>query len=124
MREYLLKQLIPFDQDRVAHMNLESVRKRIRPMLVNGLDVQEISTQLGSQAPTRTVFGDLYWISVVRWDGTRPATPIGPKAVASWNISADEISKIDLSNLAADPVEGSLEITSFGTLGRIGTFKP
>ena len=123
LREYILKQLIPFDQERLARMSFDSVRKWIRPMLFNGQDVQEISTQLGSQPPTRTIFADLYWVAVVRWDAPRPATPIGPKAVASWNIPADEISKLALSNLAADPVEGKFEVTSFATFGKVGSLK-
>jgi hypothetical protein len=124
LREYLLKQLLPFDQERLSRVSLESVRKRIRPMMLNGAELQEISTQLGSAAPARTVFADLYWLAVVRWDAPRPATPIGPKVIASWKIPADEISKIALSNLASDPVDGTFEVTSFGTLGRVGSLKP
>jgi hypothetical protein len=93
-------------------------------MMLNGAELQEISTQLGSAAPARTVFADLYWLAVVRWDAPRPATPIGPKVIASWKIPADEISKIALSNLASDPVDGTFEVTSFGTLGRVGSLKP
>jgi hypothetical protein len=123
LREYLFKQLVPFDQERLARMSLESVRKRIRPMLVNGTDLQDLTTQLGSQPPTRTIFGDLYWVPVVRWDAPRPATPIGPKALAAWKFAIDEINKLAMANLAADPVEGSFEVTSFGTLGKIGTLR-
>jgi hypothetical protein len=123
LREHLSKQLIPFDQERLAHMSFESIRKRIRPMLANGADVQDLTVQLGSQPPMRTIFGDLYWIPVARWDAPRPGTPIGPKVLAAWKIASDEINKLALSNLAADPVEGTFEVASFGTLGRIGTLK-
>ena len=92
-------------------------------MLVNGEQVQEISSRVGSQVPTRTVFADLYWIAVVRWDAPRPATPIGPKVVASWNVAADQINQLALANLASDPVEGSFEITSFATFGKAGALK-
>jgi len=123
LRDYLQRQLIPFDQERLAHVSFESIRKRVRPMLLNGADAQDISMQLGSAVPTRTVFADLYWIPVVKWEAPRPATPIGPKVASSWNISADEITKIAISNLAGDPVESAFEVTSFGTLGRVGSLK-
>jgi hypothetical protein len=123
LREQLLRQLIPFDQQRLAHASFNDIRKRIRPMLFNGADVHELSTQLGSQLPTRTLFADLYWIPVVRWDAPRPATPIGPKALGSWKVANDELNQLALANLAADPVEGTFEVTAFGALGRIGALK-
>jgi len=123
LREHLQRQIVPFDQERLARMSLESIRKRIRPMLINGPDVQELSTQLGAQPPIRSIFADLYWLPVVRWESPRPATPIGPKAIASWKVPADEINQLALSNIAADPVEGTFEVTSFATFGRIGTLK-
>jgi hypothetical protein len=60
---------------------------------------------------------------VVRWDAARPATPIGSKALAAWNTGSDDINKLALSNLASDPVEGTFEVTSFATFGKIGTLK-
>jgi hypothetical protein len=123
LREYISRQLVPFDQERLAHMSFESVRKRVRPMLINGADVQELTAQLSSQPATRTIFGDLYWLPVVRWDAPRPATPIGPKAIAAWNIATDELNKLALANVAADPIEGTFEVTSFATLGKVGTLK-
>jgi hypothetical protein len=65
--------------------------------------------------------GDLYWVPVARWDAPRPATPIGPKALAAWKVPIDEVNRLALANLAADPVEGTFEVTSFGTLGKVGT---
>ncbi|HEV8607698.1 MAG TPA: hypothetical protein VGQ99_20350, partial [Tepidisphaeraceae bacterium] len=124
LREQLLRQLIPFDQERLARASFQDLRKRIRPMLFNGADVQELSTQLGSQLPTRTIFADLYWLPVIRWDAPRPATPIGPKPLASWKIPNDEINQLALANLATDPVEGTFDVTAFGALGRILTLKP
>src|SRR5207247_2215942 len=104
LREHLVKQLVTFDQQRVAQMNFESVRPRIRPMLVNGKDVQELNGELaqGSQLPTRAIVGDLYWIAVVRWEGTIPATPIGPKVLTSWNTAAEQVQRQALSNLAGE----------------------
>ena len=121
LREYLGKKLIPFDQDRLSRASFDSVRKRIRPMLLNGPDLQDLTINLGSQPPTRTIVGDLYWIPVVRWDAPRPPTPIGPKVIQAWKTAIDEVNKLALSNLANDPVEGTFEVTSFGTLGKVGT---
>jgi hypothetical protein len=123
LREHLGRQLVPFDQERLAHMSLQSVSKRIRPMLANGADVQDLSVQLGSTTPTKTIFGDLYWIAVVRWEAPRPATPIGPKVMAAWNVSIDNLNKLALTNLAGEAVEGTFEVTSFATLGKVGTLK-
>jgi hypothetical protein len=123
LREHLSRQLIPFDQERLAHMSLESVRKRVRPMLANGADVQDLTEHLGSTTPTKTIFGDLYWIAVVKWEAPRPATPIGPKVAAAWNVSIDNLNKLAMTNLAGDPVDGTFEVTSFATLGKVGTLK-
>jgi len=123
LREYLLKQVIPFDQQRLQRLSFENVRKRIRPMLLNGMELQDISTDLGSAPPCRTVFADLYWIPVVRWDALRPATPIGGKAMANWKVAAEEISKLAIANLANDPVEDAFEVTSFATIGKVGALK-
>src|SRR2546426_1043007 len=46
LREHLVKQLATFDQQGLAQMSFESIRPRIRPMLVNGKDVQEVITEL------------------------------------------------------------------------------
>ena len=104
-------------------MSLQSVRTRVRPMLINGAQIQDLTLQLGAAPPTRTIFADLYWIAVVRWDAPRPATPIGNKLSAAWKISSDELAKLAMENLAGDPVEGTFEVTSFGTLGKVGTLK-
>lgn len=123
LREHLSRQLIPFDQERLVHMSFASVRQRVRPMLANGGDVQDLTSALDSAPATQTVFADLYWLPVVRWNAPRPPTPIGAKAIAAWKVSSDDLNKLAMENLAADPVEGTFEVTSFATLGRVGTLK-
>jgi hypothetical protein len=111
-------------------MSFDSVRGRIRPMLINGYDLADLNASIAQplSLPARTLFADLYWIPVVRWNeanapATRPPTPIGPRVLASWNIPADQLHPLALNNVASDPVENTVDVTSFGTLGKIATLK-
>src|SRR5688500_6167330 len=93
LREHVRKKLPEFDQKRLARLSFESVRGKLRPMLINGAQLLEIQTSDGNQEiyPANTVAAGLYWVPGVRWS-PQAITAVGPGAMRAWNVEAAALS--------------------------------
>lgn len=125
VRRHLAQQLPRFDQQRLAHRSLESVRGRLRPMLVSADQLSQLAAMLGGTTRPHAplVAAGLNWVAAVRWQEAGPLTPVGPEALAAWGVSAEQVGQMALANLHSGMHDKVFETVSFSTGGRVGNLK-
>ena len=125
LREHVRRQLPVFDQQRMAKLPLEQVRSRIRPMLINGKRLDEMSTSVtgGVPLPAKHVVADLYYLPAVRWQPGGVASPVGPQALRAWQLSVDEVDRLAMDNLRGELNGELFETSGIASTGKVGYLK-